>query len=128
MEGDDVTAMDQTLFGIPLVWIGFGCLGIAVVYYFIWPRPNPGDPKRSAWRHFILRWGHSLVWVLLALACFVASPERAMISAALGIGALLLYVIFIFTIFRDRQDAANAALAAKRAQGEPAVQTPDDAG
>jgi hypothetical protein len=116
--------MDNTLFGIPLVLLGFICIGIAVTYNFIWPRPNPGDPPRPPGRHFVLRWGHSLVWVLLALACFIAGPETALVAGALGIAALILYVVFIVTIFLDRQAAANASLAAKREQSDAREKAP----
>ncbi len=97
--------MENTLFGIPLPILGFICLGFAVPWFFVWPIPNPNDPPRPAWRHFVLRWFHSLTWISLAMACFVASPETAWLSGALGILAVILFITFIATIVIDRQAA-----------------------
>jgi len=94
--------MDNTLFGIPLTILGFICLGLAAPWLFFWPVPNPNDPPRPAWRHFVLRWFHALVWILLALAFFIASPQTAWLAGALGILAVVFFVTFIVTIVIDR--------------------------
>ncbi|MCB0046448.1 MAG: hypothetical protein KDD92_13555 [Caldilineaceae bacterium] len=99
--------MDNTLFGVPLAVLGFICLGIALTYYFIWPQPNPQDPPRPAGRGFVLRWGHMLVWLLLAGACFAAGRGIGAFAALLGVAGLLLYIAFLAAIFQDRKIAAK---------------------
>jgi hypothetical protein len=53
----------------------------------------------------VLRWFHSLVWALLAAACFVQASQVAVaatIGSTLALLALLAYIIFLGTMFIDR--------------------------
>lgn len=66
-------SLGNTLLGIPLVFWGIGCLAVAVAYYRIWPQPSPKrSQQRTQWQHIVLRYFHSLVWILLAAGCFLA--------------------------------------------------------
>jgi hypothetical protein len=73
------------------------CLFIALVYVFIWPgRKSPEIMQRlSIWQRMVLRWFHSLTWILIALACVKWSKIPAAV-------AFLVYVIFIVTSLRVR--------------------------
>jgi cobalamin synthase len=105
----------ETLLGIPLIYWGLFCLVIAAVYFVVWPKPNPARPTpRSGTRHFILRYFHSLVWLLLAAAAF---------AAAFGIGSgwllailgLVAYLVFMVVFVRDRQEETTALYQARKA-------------
>ncbi len=99
--------MTSPLFGIAWPVLGGICLVIAAIYVVVWPRPRDAAAARArpAWRHLILRWFHALVWLLLALSCFIR-PSRPLGGAAtanvLASLALVTYVIFLGTAVADR--------------------------
>jgi hypothetical protein len=68
------------------------CLVIAVVYAFLWPgRKNPEYLQLlPLWRRVVVRWFHSLTWVLVAVACLIWSKLTA-------IAACLVYLVFLVT-------------------------------
>jgi hypothetical protein len=68
------------------------CLVIAVVYVFLWPGRNDRERFRQLplWRRIVLRWFHSLTWVLIAVACLYWSKLTAILAA-------VVYVIFLVT-------------------------------
>lgn len=78
------------------------CLVVATAYCFVWPGRN--DPKRvqerPLWANLILRWFHSLAWVLLAMACYL----RSSLPAALAGGV---YLIFLLTLAYERKLARS---------------------
>src|SRR5205823_1993786 len=98
--------MTVGLFGVPWVVWGGLCLAVAAVYTVVWPRPRGTGARqaRPAWRRLILRWGHALVWLLLALSCFVRLSPRlgGSTSALLAVLALVAYAIFLGTLLIDR--------------------------
>jgi hypothetical protein len=74
------------------------CLIIAVVYFFVrpgWKGLQGAQRHRSLWFKFILRWFHSLTWVLFAAACFL----RAKLPAAFAAGV---YLTFLVTLVHER--------------------------
>ncbi len=98
--------MTSPLFGMPWPVLGGLCLVVAAIYTVVWPRPrDPTARARPAWRHLVLRWCHALVWLLLALSCFVR-PARSLGGSAtanvLELLALVAYVIFLATAVVDR--------------------------
>lgn len=98
--------MASPVFGIPWPVLGLLCLVVAAVYTVVWPRPrDPAARTRPAWRHLVLRWGHALVWLLLALSCFVR-PARSLggpaTANALALLALIAYVLFLGMALADR--------------------------
>ena len=87
-------ALGNTLFGIPLVFWGMGCLAIAVAYYRIWPQPGPKRSlPRTQWQHIVLRYFHSLVWVLLAAGCFLAGAGYQYRPVGSRAGSTCLYCL-----------------------------------
>jgi len=68
------------------------CLVIAVVYIFLWPGRNDRERFRQLplWRRIVLRWFHSLTWVLIGVACLLWSKLTA-------IAACIVYVVFLVT-------------------------------
>lgn len=56
--------------GVPLwVW-GCACLLLSIVWIFLWPQNAVS--ASSGVRFFIIRWFHALVWLVLAVAAFIA--------------------------------------------------------
>ena len=98
--------MSTALFGISWFLWGSVCVVVAFIYTVVWPRPKAADTSaRSLWRHVILRWFHALVWVLLALSCFIRPSQwlgGTATANGLALLALLVYGIFLVTVLRDR--------------------------
>jgi hypothetical protein len=95
-----------TFLGLPWVAWGALCLLVATVYLMIRPRrPAANAAPRPLWRQIVLRWFHSLVWGLLAAACFVQALQLAnasSIGSGLALGALLAYLVYLAALFSDR--------------------------
>ena len=89
-----------------MIWslLGAGCLVIAAVYAFIWPRPRVGV-TRSLWLQTLLRWGHSAVWLLLAASFFMRSAEADVADRAnlVAFSGGLLYIAFLAAAVYDRR-------------------------
>jgi hypothetical protein len=91
---------ENGLLGISWQICGMICIGIAILYFFLWPKKlNPNGIS-----YFILRYFHSLVWVLLAIYCFIANskPESLSTATLLPKVALILYVVFIVTFLSKK--------------------------
>ena len=98
--------MASPVFAIPWPALGALCLVIASIYTVVWPRPRyPAARTRPACCHLVLRWCHALVWLLLALSCFVR-PARSLggpaTANALALLALIAYVLFLGMALADR--------------------------
>lgn len=102
--------MAATFLGVPLVIWGVVCLGVATLYYFVWPEPEVDRPPRPVWMRLVLRWFHSLVWLLLAVACFLQAAGAAAIGRTIGGAGLLLYVVFMVTAAIDRSRRGGGRL------------------
>jgi hypothetical protein len=116
--------LGETLFGIPLVFWGLGCLAVAVTYYRLWPQPSPKRTlARTQWQHVVLRYFHALVWVLLAAGCFLAGTGYTNIGLWLAAAALPVYIIFLVMLIKDR-NRELADLAAQRKANQPEPKRP----
>ena len=78
------------------------CLAIAAVYLFVWPgRSNPERVAlRPLWRRIVLRWFHSLFWVVAAVACVLWSKVAV-------VAALAVYLIFLIALMLERRSVAG---------------------
>jgi hypothetical protein len=88
----------------PLVWSAC-CAVLATIYYFAWPRKKAVGLTRGL-RLFILRWFHSLVWVLLgvALGSYELGPGNVRTAAKLlSVLALLVYIVFVIAAYAPRR-------------------------
>ena len=90
-------------------WSTWGVLAllVALLYSVVWPRPKTAldAEQRSRWTRLILRWAHAAVWLLLATFCFVQAGWFGLsipAASTLAWSALVLYLLFLATFFRDR--------------------------
>ncbi len=84
------------------IWGGVS-LVLAIIYYFVWPKPRPNSPPRPAWADFVLRYLHSLVWALLAGACFLWGAGNEMWAYLFARVALIGYMVYIGVLALDRR-------------------------
>jgi len=68
------------------------CLVIAVVYVFLWPGRNDRQGLRQLpwWRRIVVRWFHSLTWLLIGAACLLWSK-------LIAVAAAIVYLVFMVT-------------------------------
>lgn len=91
------------IFGVPWSIAGIICIAISVIYFFIWPKELVSNLPQ--FQFIILRWFHSLVWILLAISFFlryIKFEYKNIIVDGLGYAALLVYVIFIVTFLLNK--------------------------
>jgi len=92
--------VSERFLGLPLVAWGVICLAVAAVWAVVWPADRAAGAVGL--RFFIARWGHAIVWALLAAMCFMkASGNRALEawSNPVGLAALLVYLSFLAAAF-----------------------------
>ena len=88
--------MDAKLFGVPLVIWGALCLVLTAVWIVVWPHDKASAV--DGLRFLILRWFHALVWLLLAIAAFIAAFNvlgGASTSRIVAFLALMTYLVFV---------------------------------
>jgi hypothetical protein len=73
------------------------CVVVALVYLFLWPgRKNPDRVRQlPLFQRIVIRWFHSLSWLLIAAACFYWSKLFAAVAG-------VVYLMYIFTLNRSR--------------------------
>ena len=84
-----------------LPWFAWaaGALIIAVIYSVVWPRQ--AATAGTGVRFFIIRWGHALAWLLLAIN-FVLRGVSPSLNAAANLAALaggVSYFLFMVMSF-----------------------------
>ena len=98
--------INSAVLGLPWTLWGLLALLVAGVYAVVWPRPGARARTGPVWRHLVLRWFHALVWVLLALSCFIRTDLMPGGSGAANVAALLglaTYAAFLGTLTIDRR-------------------------
>lgn len=89
--------MSLKFLGLPLfVWGGL-CLVVALAFTVFWPSSKVGADT-SALRYLVLRWFHALVWLLLALSCFIRGAGVSGGAGAANLVALValpVYLVFV---------------------------------
>jgi hypothetical protein len=95
--------MAVTFLGFPL--FGWGVLFLLVALLWVFVNPKPVRPENAVGvRGFLLRWGHALCWLLLALSTFLRGfvPELSGLANVLALGALAAYIGFVSALLRNR--------------------------
>lgn len=86
--------------GLPLLLWATICATIALVWVAVWPAERAS--AATGLRLFLIRWGHALVWGLLAAMCLMkASGNAALVgwSNLVGLSAALVYLGFLGAAF-----------------------------
>ena len=93
---------NDSIFGVPLIFIGLGAIVPAAIFLFVWPRSAAKQYKLISWPHYILHYFQSLAWILLGLAAvvFTRSP---LVSAVLALLGILVYGVFIGKLVQARR-------------------------
>lgn len=103
--------MGETLFGIPYFIWSLVCLGLAVLWYFVWPKDRTPEPikqrpdykPRPTWVQVVLRWFHALVWLLLAMMFLFFGVGQAALASTTGLAAGIIYGMFVVAVVKDDQ-------------------------
>jgi hypothetical protein len=79
----------------PGAWVAL-CLAIAAVYAWLWPRRKAEAARiASGFRFLVLRWFHSLVWLLLAIAVAVRSQPGKVPYLTASVIAILAFAVYV---------------------------------
>ena len=97
------------MFGISFFVLGLVCLGLAVLWYYVWPKDRTPEPfkqlpeykPRSAWMQSVLRWFHALVWVMLAATCWFLDAAQTTLASASALIAGIMYATFVVALIKD---------------------------
>jgi hypothetical protein len=98
--------INSAVLGLPWTLWGLLALLVAGVYAVVWPRTGASARLGPVWRLLVLRWFHALVWVLLALSCFIRTDLIPGGSGAANVAALIglvTYAAFLGTLTIDRR-------------------------
>jgi hypothetical protein len=88
------------MFPVPTNFAVVFCLFLAAIYLRVWPRARATGVRGL--RYWVLRWFHSLVWVLLGAAVWVRaqSGQQAYVAAGvLAVLGLVTYVVFLIAVY-----------------------------
>ena len=79
-------------------WAGLALI-VAVIYAFIWPEKT--GTTAIGFRFFILRWGHTLTWILLAINFFLRgfSPSLNGMANLIALAGGVMYFLFLMITF-----------------------------
>lgn len=84
-----------------LPWFLWAALAmiVAVVYAFVWPQK--AAVTATDFRFFVVRWGHSLTWVLLASNFILRgiSPSLSNLANWFALAGGVVYLLFLVTTF-----------------------------
>ena len=75
--------------------------------YFIFVPKIANSMNLSFKDRFIIKYAHSIVWLLLAVACVFANYENFATAQLVALAALFTYLIFIITSIKLRTREKN---------------------
>lgn len=84
------------------VWTAIA-LVIAVIFVYVWPRK--AVTASAGFRYFVIRWGHALTWVLLAVSFLLRGINSSFNGIANLVAAAggLTYLLFMVMTFAVRE-------------------------
>jgi hypothetical protein len=92
--------MERGWLNLPYVVWAFICLAVAVLWAVVWPRERVADV--IGLRLFLVRWGHSITWGLLAAMCLLKAGGQPAVSGwgnLVGLLAVPAYLAFLAATF-----------------------------
>lgn len=80
------------------VWAALALI-VAVVYSFVWPQK--AATASVGFRYFVIRWGHAVTWLLLAInfALRGISPSQNGTANVVAMTGGIMYLLFMFMSF-----------------------------
>ena len=80
------------------VWTAIALM-IAVIFVYIWP--HKAVNITMGFRYFVIRWGHSLTWILLAISFLLhgISPELNGGASFFALAGGVMYLLFMVMTF-----------------------------
>ena len=86
------------------VWTALA-LGIAGIFTHVWPHQVVTVPS-AGFRYFIIRWGHALTWILLAVSFFLRGigPDLNGGSSFFALAGGVMYLLFMVMTFIIRRE------------------------
>ncbi len=81
------------------LWAGLALI-VAVIYSFVWPHKAMTTPS-AGFRFFVLRWGHALTWLLLAINFILRGIDPSLngLASLIAIAGGLMYALFMVMTF-----------------------------
>ena len=91
--------MIKGFFNIPYFAWAVVALIIAGIFVYVWP--HKAVTEAAGFRYFVIRWGHALTWLLLAVSFFLRGigPELNGGASFLALSGGLMYLLFIVMTF-----------------------------
>jgi len=86
------------LLGIPVYFWSLLVLVPTILYAFIWPKKLVQTNQHSHQTYLFLRWGHSLSWLLLALALFAWASHSTLVAVLLAIAGAAIYLVYMILL------------------------------
>jgi hypothetical protein len=84
-----------------LAWFLWAALAlvVAVIYSFVWP--HKAVTTTTGFRFLVLRWGHALTWILLAVNFLLRGLSPSLNGAAniVALAGGLMYMLFMVMTF-----------------------------
>lgn len=84
-----------------LPWFGWAvfALVVAVIYSFVWPRR--AATMATGFRFFVIRWGHAVTWLLLAINFVLRgiSPSLNGLANLVALAGGISYFFFMIVSF-----------------------------
>jgi len=80
------------------LWAGVALL-IAIIYSFVWPKKVTVESTGFRW--FVIRWGHAVTWILLAINFVMRGigPDLNGGASFFALAGAVMYVLFIAMSF-----------------------------
>lgn len=91
--------MSKGMFGVIPWWVcGVVALALTVLWAVVWPSEASGS---NGFRYLVVRWGHSLVWVLLGASFFVRMGPSGVqgLAEGLAVAGGACYLAFLLATY-----------------------------
>lgn len=103
--------MDSSARRMPSVALGSASMVLAVLWFLVWPEDRVGGDTGGLERA-VLRWGHGLVWLLLAAMWFLKASRVTALrrpSDVCGYLAGASYLVFLWVFLVSAQPGPSSA-------------------
>jgi len=79
-------------------WTAFALI-VAIIWVYVWPRK--AVTATTGFRYFIIRWGHALTWLFLAISFFLRGigPDLNGGSSFFALAGGTMYLLFMAMTF-----------------------------